>query len=75
MRDGKHLRFKNINFSYSLPQSLRMGTFEEVRLFFNGYNLFVLKGYEEDFDPQMQSSVGWYYPQTKSLTFGLNLTL
>jgi TonB-linked SusC/RagA family outer membrane protein len=76
MRDGKHIRVKNINFSYSIPRSIidRIG-FEEFRLFFTGYNLFVLKTYEEEFDPQMQSSVGWYYPQTKSLSFGVNITL
>lgn len=75
-RDGTHLRFRNINLSYTLP---RFGgdnaAFEEIRLFATGYNLFVLKGYEEEFDPQMQSSTGWYYPQTKSITFGINLTL
>ncbi|MCB9351418.1 MAG: TonB-dependent receptor [Lewinellaceae bacterium] len=76
MRDGKHLRVKNINFSYSLPKSITdIPGFQEISLFFTAYNLFVLKTYEEEFDPQMQSSVGWYYPQTKSLTFGINLTL
>jgi TonB-linked SusC/RagA family outer membrane protein len=75
-RDGKHLRVKNINFSYSLPRSITdVPGFQEINLFFTAYNLFVLKTYEEEFDPQMQSSVGWYYPQTKSLTFGINLTL
>jgi TonB-linked SusC/RagA family outer membrane protein len=38
MRDGKHIRVKNINFSYSIPRSIidRIG-FEEFRLFFTGY--------------------------------------
>ncbi len=75
-RSGNHLRFKNINLSYTLPQ-LGNGdsVFKEIRLFATGHNLFVLKTYDEEFDPQMQSSTGWYYPQTKSYTFGLNLTL
>lgn len=75
-RDGKHIRFKNINLSYSVPQSIIRGSgFGEIRFFLTGYNLFVLKTYDEKFDPQMQSGTGWYYPQLKSFTFGINLTL
>jgi len=75
-RDGKHLRVKNINLSYTIPGSInKLVGFQEARLFVTAYNLFVLKTYDEEFDPQMQSSTGWYYPQTKSFTFGINLTL
>ncbi len=75
-RNGNHLRVKNINLSYTLPKLTEMGgAFKEIRVFATGYNLFVLKTYEEEFDPQMQSSTGWYYPQTKSFTFGISLTL
>ncbi|WP_282782566.1 SusC/RagA family TonB-linked outer membrane protein [Phaeodactylibacter xiamenensis] len=77
MRDGRHLRLRNINLSYAIPGTLltRMRAFEEIRLFLTGHNLFVLKNFEEEFDPQMQSSVGWYYPQLRSFTCGINLTL
>lgn len=76
VRDGKHIRFKNINLSYSLPKSLFTKSLDEVRFFVTGYNLFVIKNYDEDFDPQMQGSdQGWVYPPTKSLTFGINVTL
>jgi hypothetical protein len=76
MRDGLHLRVRNINLSYAIPSSVNsLIGFKEVRLFVTGHNLFVMKTYEEDFDPQMQSGTGWYYPQTKSFTFGVNLTL
>lgn len=75
-RNGNHLRFRNINLSYTLPQFGKDGgVFKEIRLYATGYNLLVLKTYEEEFDPQMQSSTGWYYPQLKSFTFGINLTL
>jgi len=76
VRDGKHIRFKNINLSYTLPKALTKKTFEEVRFFVTGYNLFVIKKYDEDFDPQLEGSdQGWVYPQTKSITFGINVTL
>ncbi|NNG27421.1 MAG: TonB-dependent receptor [Ignavibacteriaceae bacterium] len=75
LRDGKHIRFKNINLSYTLPNSEKNKSYDEIRLFVTGYNLFVIKNYDEEFDPQNTSSVGWYYPQTKSLTFGINVSL
>ncbi|WP_338359663.1 TonB-dependent receptor [Yeosuana marina] len=76
VRDGRHIRFKNINLSYSLPKSLINRNFDEVRFFVTGYNLFVIKNYDEDFDPQLEGSdQGWVYPQTKSLTFGINVSL
>lgn len=77
MRDGRHIRLRNVNLSYSIPKLLleRLRGFDEVRLFVTGHNLFVLKNFDEEFDPQMQSSVGWYYPQLRSFTCGINLTL
>jgi hypothetical protein len=76
MRDGKHLRLKHINLGYTIPKKISsVPGFDEVRILVTGHNLFVLKGYEEEFDPQMQSGTGWYYPQTRSLTFGVNITL
>lgn len=76
MRDGRHLRVKNLNLSYALPERwTRAIGFEEVRFYGTGHNLFVLKAFSEDFDPQMQASAGWYYPQLRSFTGGINLTL
>ena len=75
MRSGTHLRLRNINLSYALPVSGSAKGFKDVRLFATGHNLLVLKSFSEEFDPQMQSSTGWYYPQTRSFTFGINATL
>tara|TARA_R110000868_G_scaffold206516_5_gene455223 strand:+ start:2328 stop:5414 length:3087 start_codon:yes stop_codon:yes gene_type:complete len=75
LRNGKHIRFKNINLSYTFPKRKENATFNEIRIFCTGYNLFVIKDFDEDFDPQMGSGLGWYYPQTKSLTFGVNVSL
>ena len=75
-RDGTHMRVKNIFLRYSLPGNLvnKVGL-DDASFSVSGHNLFVVKGYSEDFDPQLQSGQGWYYPQLKSLTFGLNITL
>ncbi|EAR12135.1 hypothetical protein PI23P_12397 [Polaribacter irgensii 23-P] len=75
IRQGKHIRFKNINFSYTLPKRTENSTFDEIKFFCTGQNLFVIKDFEEDFDPQTGSGLGWYYPQTKSITFGINVSL
>lgn len=75
LREGKHIRFKNINFSYTLPKRKKNSTFDEIKFFCTGQNLFVIKDFEEDFDPQTGSGLGWYYPQTKSITFGINVSL
>ena len=75
LRKGNHLRVKNINLSYTLPKFKGNTGFDEMSVFVTGYNLFVIKGYDEDFDPQNTSSVGWYYPQTKSFSFGINISL
>ena len=75
-RDGRHLRFKNISLSYTMPtKSGVLAGFDEIRFFITGHNLLVIKSFDEDFDPQMSSGTGWYYPQNKSLTVGLNISI
>jgi TonB-linked SusC/RagA family outer membrane protein len=74
-RNGKHIRFKNINLSYALPKFNKNSAFDEIKFFCTGQNLFVIKNFDEDFDPQTGSGLGWYYPQTKSITFGINVSL
>ncbi|MNK47394.1 TonB-dependent Receptor Plug Domain protein [compost metagenome] len=76
LRSGTHLRVRNINLSYNLPKKfrdkLRIG---EARFFVTGNNLWVISGIKEGFDPQWTGGNGYYYPQTKSYTFGLNLSI
>lgn len=74
MRDGSHVRIRNVNLSYTIPMVAEKLGFNELSLFFTGTNLHVFKKYDEGFDPQNTSSLGWYYPQNRSLTFGVNLT-
>ena len=56
-RDGDHVRIKNVNLSYTIPKFKKNLGFDELTVFFNGYNLYVFKKYDEDFDPQNTSSV------------------
>jgi hypothetical protein len=79
MRDGRHIRLRKTSTSVILCLTQcwsAMRGFDEVRIFFTGHNLLPCwKNFQEEFDPQMQSSVGWYYPQLRSLTCGINVTL
>lgn len=72
-RNGRHIRFKNINLGYTLPKRKWNASCDEIKFFCTGQNLFVIKDFSEDFDPQTGSGLGWYYPQTKSVTFGINI--
>lgn len=76
LRSGAHLRIRNVNLSYNLPKKfrdkLRIG---DARFFVTGNNLWVISGIREGFDPQWTGGNGYYYPQTKSYTFGLNLSI
>ena len=74
-RNGSHLRIRNVNLSYTLPKSLgeKFG-FNDFSLFVTGTNLHVFTTYDEEIDPQSTSGVGWYYPQNRSFTFGVNLS-
>ncbi|WP_246062613.1 SusC/RagA family TonB-linked outer membrane protein [Mesohalobacter halotolerans] len=75
MRSGNHLRIRNVNLSYTLPSKIsqKFG-FYEFSMFVTGTNLHVFTTYDEDIDPQSTSGVGWYYPQNKSFTVGVNLS-
>lgn len=73
MRDGTHLRIRNVHLSYTLPNVAEKIGVNEFSVFCTGTNLHVFTKYDEDFDPQNTSSVGWYYPQNKSFTLGVNL--
>jgi len=74
MRNGNHLRIRNVNLSYTVPSAGKKLGFDELTVFLTGTNLFVFTNYDEEIDPQSTSGVGWYYPQNRSFTFGVNVT-
>lgn len=69
-----YIRLKNLEIGYSLPKSLtdrlRVGT---VRAYVNGLNLITFDSLDF-FDPESTAGSGVYYPQTRIVNFGLNLT-
>lgn len=77
-KSAGYLRLKTANLGYTLPQSLLSKVhMDKIRVFVSGTNLFTfnkLKIY--DLDPEAPSNFsGYYYPQQRTVTLGLNITL
>lgn len=72
-----YLRLKNASFGYNIPKSLLSRlSIEQARISISGTNLFTfdrLKKYH--IDPEAPfGGAGYYYPQQKTISFGLNVT-
>jgi TonB-linked SusC/RagA family outer membrane protein len=77
LEDGDYLRFKVVQFGYSLPKSIldKIG-FQKIRLFVTGENLLTLTKYT-GYDPEIGGGDNFgvdrgYYPQARSFLFGAN---
>jgi len=72
VRSGAYLRLKNIQLGYKLPKSILQKTFiENVRLFASAQNVFTITSLPKDIDPESPND-NRYYPQVRTITFGLN---
>jgi TonB-linked SusC/RagA family outer membrane protein len=77
LEDGDYLRFKTIQFGYSLPSD-KIGKIglSKTRIYVTGENLFTFTKYS-GYDPEIGGGVigvdKGYYPQAKSFMLGINL--
>ena len=72
-----YLRLKNIAFGYTLPQEwVSKLNIEKLRFYISATNLFTLSSVSEyNIDPEIASgSSDSYYPQQKTISFGVNLS-
>ncbi|RKS02703.1 SusC/RagA family TonB-linked outer membrane protein [Flavobacterium sp. UBA7682] len=77
LEDGDYLRFKIVQFGYSLPSTIvSKAGLQKVRLYVTAENLFTLTKYT-GYDPEIGGDVfgldRGYYPQARSIMFGANL--
>jgi TonB-linked SusC/RagA family outer membrane protein len=76
LRPATYLRLKNVALGYTLPKqwTLKAGI-EKLRLYVSGTNLLTLSTLNKYYiDPEAPSgSVGYYYPQQRTISFGLNI--
>ena len=74
VKSAAYLRLKNLQLGYTLPKNwTRKICFEKVRFSISANNLFTLTSYPY-VDPEGPSG-GAYYPQLRSFTFGVELTI
>ncbi|MGD9928450.1 MAG: TonB-dependent receptor [Mangrovibacterium sp.] len=78
LKDATYVRLKNIELSYTLPESLLQRLpFKELRVYTSAYNLLTFTGLK-DVDPETteggQGFAAWSTPQSRVFNFGLNLT-
>ncbi|WP_132224126.1 TonB-dependent receptor [Albibacterium bauzanense] len=73
--DGSYIRLKNVQLSYTLPQSLiEKLNMTKISVYTSATNLFTISKLNEwGLDPETPSGRATYYPQTSLWTFGLNV--
>ncbi|MFH6769031.1 TonB-dependent receptor [Gaetbulibacter aquiaggeris] len=75
VKNNSFLRLKNVELSYSLSQDLLKSIgLESFRIFITGNNLFLIYDNAKINDPESNSSTGWFYPQQRLISTGINLT-
>lgn len=76
LQDAKYLRLKNIQLSYTLPRSLLTRyRVDMLRFYVSADNLFTATNFFYAYDPETPSTNGGYYPQVKTIVFGVNVRL
>ena len=76
LEDASFMRMKNLTVSYNLPQNIirKTGFVEGCKVFFIGRNLWTITDYQ-GYDPEIDSNIQLgNYPNTKQVSFGLELT-
>lgn len=72
--NGNFLSLRNIEVGYSLPRKLiAKANLTKCRLYFIGYNLCTWSSLPDGLDPEKPMSYCWWYPKTRSFSFGINI--
>ena len=72
--NGNFLALRNIEIGYSLPKRLiAKAGLTKCRFYFSGYNLTTWSSLPDGIDPERPMSYCWWYPKTRTFTFGLNI--
>lgn len=74
LRDASYIRLKSVDLGYTFPNKIvkRIGV-DRLRVYLSGSNLFLIDKLKM-FDPEVENPSGSYYPQQRSMNFGVNLT-
>ncbi|KFE97360.1 membrane protein [Chryseobacterium formosense] len=84
MRSAAYMRLKNVQIGYELPKSFIENTFlQSMYIYLNGQNLLTFTKFYEGYDPEINYNAassdgvalggGNYYPQVKTISFGIDV--
>lgn len=72
--NGNFLSLRNVEVGYSLPRKLiAKANLTKCRVYFSGYNLCTWSSIPDGLDPEKPMSYCWWYPKTRTFTFGINV--
>lgn len=79
MQNATYLRMKTLQIGYTLPKKwLQKIKLDNIRLYYTAENLLTFTGFMDGYDPESPVSTdnlkGNNYPQTKTHSFGVNIT-
>jgi hypothetical protein len=72
-----YLRLKTMSIGYNVPKSfINKYNIQQLRIYFAGTNLLTYNKLKDfDVDPEAPSgNAGYYYPQQRTITLGMNLS-
>jgi hypothetical protein len=74
MRDASFIRFKTLEFGYTLPRKLlKKINFDNIRIYYTGTNLLVFSKFKM-WDPELGGGA-FNYPLQRSHTVGIQVSL
>ena len=76
VEDGSYIRLKNLQIGYTLPKAVsKLVKLNRCRLYMSASNLLTITGYT-GYDPEVGGGVdAGNYPQSRTISFGINLDL
>ena len=73
MQDASYLRIKNVTLSYTVPKAwVSKLTLKQLKAFVSIENLATFSSLPKGIDPE---TLNWNYPASRTVSFGINLTL
>ncbi len=74
------MRMKNLQIGYTFPRAwMNKANIQKLRTYVSAENLFTISGIADMFDPEATAANGFSngktYPLSKTISFGLNITL
>lgn len=74
LEDASYLRLKNVQLGYTLPKKISSkARMEKLRVYVSADNLLTFTKFFKSYDPETPVSKGGYYPQIKTVVFGIDI--